>query len=167
MPQYNISYLGDPSCVPMTSGIRRSISSVIAATASPAEQAYIKALSKRYSSDPAADPKKLAADYRAAMAELVKEYPDDLDAATLYAESMMNLRPWQLWTLDGKPAINKAGYINHSCRPNCEPIVHKARVYVFARRAIKPGEELTYDYGKEYFDEYLKGKCRCEKCAGA
>jgi tetratricopeptide (TPR) repeat protein len=38
------------------------------------------------------------------MAELVRQYPDDLDAATLYAESMMNLRPWQLWTLDGKPA---------------------------------------------------------------
>ena len=38
------------------------------------------------------------------MAELVKQYPDDLDAATLYAESMMNLRPWQLWSLDGKPA---------------------------------------------------------------
>ena len=38
------------------------------------------------------------------MASLVKTYPDDLDAATLYAESMMNLRPWQLWSLDGKPA---------------------------------------------------------------
>jgi tetratricopeptide (TPR) repeat protein len=72
--------------------------------ASQAERAYIAALSKRYSTDPKADPKKLAADYRAAMAELVKTYPDDLDAATLYAESMMNLRPWQLWSLDGKPA---------------------------------------------------------------
>jgi tetratricopeptide (TPR) repeat protein len=76
----------------------------LAPTASPAEQAYIAALSKRYSSDPKADPKKLAADYKAAMAELSKKYPDDLDAATLYAESMMNLRPWQLWSLDGKPA---------------------------------------------------------------
>src|SRR5688572_4260380 len=38
------------------------------------------------------------------MSELIKKYPDDLDAATLYAESMMNLRPWQLWSLDGKPA---------------------------------------------------------------
>ena len=76
----------------------------LAPKASPVEQAYIKALSKRYSADPNADPKKLAADYRIAMSELVKQYPDDLDAATLYAESMMNLRPWQLWTLDGKPA---------------------------------------------------------------
>ena len=77
---------------------------LLAPNASPAEQAYIKALAKRYSSDPSTDPKQLAAAYTAAMADLVKAYPDDLDAATLYAESMMNLRPWQLWTLDGKPA---------------------------------------------------------------
>jgi hypothetical protein len=38
------------------------------------------------------------------MRDLVRDYPDDLDAATLYAESLMNLRPWKLWTLDGKPA---------------------------------------------------------------
>ncbi len=76
----------------------------LAPKATPLEQAYIAALSKRYSKDPNADPQKLAADYKSAMAELVKNYPDDLDAATLYAESMMNLRPWQLWSLDGKPA---------------------------------------------------------------
>ncbi|HEX8566093.1 MAG TPA: alpha/beta fold hydrolase [Pyrinomonadaceae bacterium] len=72
--------------------------------ASEHERAYIEALSKRYSNDPQADQQKLATDYKAAMAELVKKYPDDLDGATLYAESMMNLRPWKLWTPDGKPA---------------------------------------------------------------
>src|SRR6185369_12982893 len=41
-----------------------------------------------------------------AMRALVKKYPDDLDAATMFAESLMMLRPWQLWTLDGKPAPN-------------------------------------------------------------
>lgn len=76
----------------------------LAPKVSNAEQAYIAALSKRYSSDAKADPTILAKAYKAAMAELVKNYPDDLDAATLYAESMMNLRPWQLWSLDGKPA---------------------------------------------------------------
>ena len=76
----------------------------LAPKASEAERAYINALAKRYSKDPNADKAKLANDYKAAMAELVKQYPDDLDAATLYAESMMNLRPWQLWSLDGKPA---------------------------------------------------------------
>jgi tetratricopeptide (TPR) repeat protein len=68
------------------------------------ERAYIEALAKRYSSDPKADLKKLAGDYKNAMGELSRKYPDDLDAATLYAESMMDLRPWQLWSADGKPA---------------------------------------------------------------
>jgi tetratricopeptide (TPR) repeat protein len=68
------------------------------------ERAYIEALGKRYSIDPKADLKKLAVDYKNAMGELVKKYPDDLDAAVLYAESAMDLRPWQLWSADGKPA---------------------------------------------------------------
>lgn len=68
------------------------------------ERDYIAALSKRYSADAASDREKLGAAYRDAMKALVAKYPDDLDAATLYAESMMNLRPWQLWSLDGKPA---------------------------------------------------------------
>lgn len=78
--------------------------SALAPKASEIERAYIAALSKRYSDNPQSDQKKLAQDYKTAMGELVKKYPDDLDAATLYAESMMNLRPWQLWTMDGKPA---------------------------------------------------------------
>lgn len=68
------------------------------------ERDYIDALAKRYSNDPKADLKKLSTDYSKAMGELVKKYPNDLDAATLYAESMMDLRPWQLWSADGKPA---------------------------------------------------------------
>ena len=68
------------------------------------ERAYIEALVKRYSNDEQADRQKLALDYKNAMGEVVNRYPDDLDAATLYAESMMNLRPWKLWSLDGKPA---------------------------------------------------------------
>ncbi|MEO7673590.1 MAG: hypothetical protein ABIU09_05880 [Pyrinomonadaceae bacterium] len=76
----------------------------LAPSAAQHERRYVEALSKRYSSDPNADKQKLAADYKSAMAEIVKEYPDDLDAATLYAESMMNLRPWKLWSPDGKPA---------------------------------------------------------------
>ena len=78
--------------------------SQLAPKANAADQAYITALTRRYAKDPETDRKKLAADYKTAMGELVKQYPDDLDAATLYAESMMNLRPWQLWSLDGKPA---------------------------------------------------------------
>jgi tetratricopeptide (TPR) repeat protein len=72
---------------------------------SPAnEKAYIAALAKRYSDDPKADLKKLSRDYSNAMRELSQAYPDDLDAATLFAESLMDLNPWKLWTKDGKPA---------------------------------------------------------------
>jgi tetratricopeptide (TPR) repeat protein len=65
--------------------------------------AYISALAKRYAADPKADRGSLDMAYKEAMGELVKRYPDDLDAATLYAESMMDLRPWQYWQADGKP----------------------------------------------------------------
>jgi tetratricopeptide (TPR) repeat protein len=76
----------------------------LAPKATPREQDYIKALSQRYSEDPKADLKQLAEDYAKAMRALSEKYPDDLDAATLYAESMMNLRPWTLWNVDGTPA---------------------------------------------------------------
>lgn len=76
----------------------------LAAKSPENERAYIEALVKRYSVDPKADLKQLAVEYKQAMGELVKRYPDDLDAATLYAESAMNLRPWKLWSADGKPA---------------------------------------------------------------
>src|SRR5438874_2264180 len=72
--------------------------------ASEPERAYIGALTVRYSNDPNADLHALDRAYKDAMGKLVSRYPDDLDAATLYAESAMNLNPWKLWTADGKPA---------------------------------------------------------------
>lgn len=67
--------------------------------------------------------------------------------------------------IDGSARTNTARYINHSCRPNCEVEIRRGRIFVFAKRAIKAGEELSYDYGKEYCDEFVK-PCRCEKCLG-
>lgn len=70
-------------------------------------------------------------------------------------------------TIDGKPSINTAGYINHSCRPNCEVSLWRGHVFIKARKLIKPGEEFCYDYGKEYFDEHIGPfGCRCPKCRG-
>jgi SET domain-containing protein len=66
--------------------------------------------------------------------------------------------------LDGSPRWNRARYINHSCDPNCEATVRKRRVFIHAIRDIKPGEELSYDYGREYFDELIGERCRCTKC---
>jgi len=68
------------------------------------EKAYVAAIATRYVADPPADRAPLDQAFSRAMGDLAKRFPDDLDAATLYAESMMDLRPWQLWKPDGSPA---------------------------------------------------------------
>lgn len=70
----------------------------------PRERDYIEALTARYSADPKAELEPLQRQYADKMRVLAKKYPDDLDAQTLFAESLMNLYPWKLWTLDGKPS---------------------------------------------------------------
>lgn len=68
------------------------------------------------------------------------------------------------WTIDGSGRRNIARYINHSCvQVNCEPIQYAQRIRIKATRNIKAGEELHYDYGKEYFDEFIGKACRCPK----
>jgi tetratricopeptide (TPR) repeat protein len=71
--------------------------------ASASDQAYIQALAKRFPADPKSDFKQAAEDYRDTMRQVVSEFPDDLDAATLFAEAGMNLHPWGLWHVDGTP----------------------------------------------------------------
>lgn len=70
--------------------------------------------------------------------------------------------------INGNIPSNTARYINHSCVPNCEADGPEGRVYIWALRNIKAGEELTYDYGEEYFERHIKPKgCRCPKHAKA
>jgi tetratricopeptide (TPR) repeat protein len=76
----------------------------LAPKASATERAYIDALSKRYSADADADVRPLQVAYKNAMQQLVQRYPNDNDAAVLYAESLMDLNPWKFWAPDGKPA---------------------------------------------------------------
>lgn len=69
------------------------------------------------------------------------------------------------WTIDGSPRSNIARYINHSCRPNAVAYVSGQRIWIWAKKNIKAGEEITFDYGKEYFDELINPKgCKCVKC---
>src|SRR6267154_864059 len=75
----------------------------LSGNASDAERGYILAMAKRFPADPKSDRRKAAEDYRDAMREVVKNNPDDLDAATLFAESGMDLHPWGLWHADGTP----------------------------------------------------------------
>jgi uncharacterized protein len=69
------------------------------------------------------------------------------------------------WTIDGSVRSNTARYFNHSCHPNCESVVSKTRVYIVVICEVHAGEELTYDYGEEYVNEFIRPHgCRCRKC---
>jgi SET domain-containing protein len=66
------------------------------------------------------------------------------------------------WTIDGEDESNTARYINHSCDPNVEADVVGDRIMIHAARDIEAGEELTIDYGDEYFDEFIRPNgCMC------
>ena len=75
----------------------------LAGSASEKERAYIDALAKRYAPDPKAERAPLDRAYADAMREVVKRFPDDLDAATLFAQSLMDTSPWNYWNQDGSP----------------------------------------------------------------
>lgn len=67
--------------------------------------------------------------------------------------------------IDGSPRYNTARYANHSCAPNAESDIKKGHVWIASTKPIAEGEEITYDYGKEYFNVYIKPfGCRCTKC---
>ena len=69
------------------------------------------------------------------------------------------------WTIDGSRRWNLARYVNHSCRPNAEAVERKRSIKYIARRRIKPDEEITVDYGKDYFDAFItRSRCRCAAC---
>ncbi|HUC52250.1 MAG TPA: SET domain-containing protein [Xanthobacteraceae bacterium] len=70
------------------------------------------------------------------------------------------------WTIDGASRRNLGRYINHACRPNCEAVLRKGQLIFVALRDIAPGEEITLDYGKDYFDLFIAPLgCRCATCA--
>jgi len=69
------------------------------------------------------------------------------------------------WVIDGSPRWNVARYINHSCRPNAKPVGRRGGIVIVALRQIEPGEEITYNYGREYLKSLLAdGRCRCAAC---
>ncbi len=69
------------------------------------------------------------------------------------------------WTIDGETSANTARYINHSCEPNAEAEIHDEHILISATTDIKAGQEITIDYGEEYFDEFIRPTgCKCGKC---
>jgi SET domain-containing protein len=83
---------------------------------------------------------------------------DDLDTRYLFE---INSR----WTIDGSNRRNRARYINHACRPNAEVYFVKHVIKVRAIKNIKAGDEITYHYGRNYFDAFIKEVgCKCVAC---
>ena len=69
------------------------------------------------------------------------------------------------WTIDGTPRSNVARYINHACRPNAEPFIYGGKIRIRAVKRIEPEQEITYNYGKDYFDLFITKKgCKCAAC---
>lgn len=90
--------------------------------------------------------------------KLPNRIADQLDTKYLFE---INSR----WTLDGSNRRNIARYINHSCRPNAETDVKKHKIIITAIKTIHPGDEITYNYGRNYFDAFIKARgCRCAAC---
>lgn len=66
--------------------------------------------------------------------------------------------------IEGSSRKNTARYINHSCKPNCEAEIDGKRIFIYAKYNIKQEEELSYHYGKEYIDDFIKNDCKCVYC---
>ncbi|KYC35050.1 hypothetical protein WA1_09955 [Scytonema hofmannii PCC 7110] len=98
----NINAPMDAKAIPSVSqALQKAVE--LSKNVSEKEQAYINALTKRYASQPIEDRKPLDIAYANAMREVQKRYPNDLEAATLFAEALMDTMPWNYWTRDGKP----------------------------------------------------------------
>jgi uncharacterized protein len=89
------------------------------------------------------------------------EQADRLEARG--AKYLFEINKW--WTIDGSPRWNVARYINHSCKPNAKPVGRNGGIVIVASRRIEPGEEITYNYGRDYLKYFFdNGGCRCAPC---
>ena len=127
----------------------------LAASASPREQMLIAALSKRYAEDPKADRKELDEAYAAAMEKAAEKFPDDDDIAVLYAESVMDVSPWNYWQPGG-----------HDPTPQAAPIVPTLE-RVLARNPAHPGAAHYYIHAVEASDRPQRAEPFADRLRGA
>jgi SET domain-containing protein len=112
--------------------------------------------------------------------EYAGERISDEEADRRYDESRMRRHHTFLFTVDRKTVVdgasegNEARYINHSCAPNCEAVIEDGRIWIYAVRTIRPGEELGYDYryqrsGDEdrALEEFYRCRCGAPTCRGS
>jgi tetratricopeptide (TPR) repeat protein len=125
----------------------------VADRASERERAYIQALSARYAENPPDDRRPLDEAYAAAMENLVNQYPDDLDAATLHAEALMNLQPWDFWDAEGQP------------KGKTSEIVQRLEA-TLARNEAHPGALHLYIHAVEASPEPERGAAAADRLRG-
>lgn len=136
-PNYNVPIMIPEGAAAAWESLQRAVA--LAPKASPVEQALIGALSKRYGGPEPRDPvamKPFNEAYAAAMRQVAARFPDDMDVQVLFAESLMDLNPWKLWTLDGAPA------------PGTDEIVSRLEA-VLARAPAHPGANHYYIHAVE------------------
>jgi hypothetical protein len=119
--------------------------------ASPVEQAYIRALAKRYGKEPLAYRARRDSAYARAMQELARAYPNDLDAVTLAAEAQMDLRPWNYWEKNGKPypgtselvaSLERVMRVNPNHPGACHFYIHAVEA-AYPEKAVRCAERLA------------------------
>ncbi len=118
-----------------------------------AERAYVEALTKRYVSTKRATRSVLDRAYADAMRTLWRQYPDDPDAGVLFAEALMDLRPWDLWTAEGRP------------KPGTDEIVSTLEA-VLAKHPDHPGACHYYIHAVEASSEPERALACADKLAG-
>tara|TARA_B100001057_G_scaffold496532_1_gene598252 strand:+ start:752 stop:1234 length:483 start_codon:yes stop_codon:yes gene_type:complete len=94
----------------------------------------------------------------------IKKYLRSKKTGSVYIFELNNK-----YDIDGSPKYNKARYINHSCKPNCEVEIKKGRIWIVSIKRINKGDELSYDYGYEFDeDDYKDHICKCgsSNCIG-
>ncbi len=122
----------------------------LAPNANPRDQAYIRALSARYAEHPPENRAPLDQAYADAMAEVVKQFPDDLDAATLYAEALMDLQPWDYWDAKRNPKGNTGKIVG-----GLESVI--------ARNADHPGALHLYIHAVEASTDPQRGAVAADR----
>ena len=94
----------------------------------------------------------------------IKKYLNSKETGSVYIFELNSK-----YDIDGTPRYNKARYINHSCKPNCEVEITKGRIWIKSIKKIKENDELSYDYGYDFDkDDYKDHVCKCgsSNCIG-
>jgi tetratricopeptide (TPR) repeat protein len=159
MPHWGVALaLGPNINLPMDPAIENQAVEAIQAAlrlsehVTPKERMYIEALTMRYSTAPEASRATLDAAYAAAMKTLWQQYPDDVTAGTLYAEALMDLQPWEYWTVEGRPkgraeeivaTLERVLTINADHPGACHYYIHAVEASSRPERALPCAERLA------------------------